>query len=159
MTVWTASVQSSDDYSRPAGDGGIVKVDVKRTGSAADEAMPPTSDLDDTCDGYPCRVNGKADAETVCVRPHLLPNTLYLGKSIPIGGVGHEAWTCRFGRDPKTSVLDTYCKAHELDNLYGVDRSMSSTRSFFVSSGTVNPSLTVMAMALRLGDHLTDRLG
>ncbi|MFQ5931941.1 MAG: GMC oxidoreductase, partial [Nitrospiraceae bacterium] len=83
---------------------------------------------------------------------HLIPNNLYLGKTIPIAGVGHQAGTCRFGRDPKTSVLDVHCKAHELDNLYVVDT------SFFVSIGAVNPSLTAMANALRVGDHLLERL-
>jgi choline dehydrogenase-like flavoprotein len=83
---------------------------------------------------------------------HLIPNTLYLGKSIPIAGVGHQAGTCRFGTDPKTSVLDVHCKAHELDNLYVVDT------SFFPSIGAVNPSLTAIANALRVGDHLKERL-
>ena len=59
---------------------------------------------------------------------------------------------CRFGTDPKTSVLDTNCKAHELDNLYVVDT------SFFPSIGAVNPALTAMANALRVGDHLLERL-
>lgn len=84
--------------------------------------------------------------------PHLVPNELYLGKSIPIAGVGHQAGTCRFGVDPATSVLDVNCKAHELDNLYVVDT------SFFPSIGAVNPSLTAMANALRVGDHLLERL-
>ena len=84
---------------------------------------------------------------------HLIPNHLYLGKHIPIAGVGHQAGTCRFGTDPATSVLDTNCKAHELDNLYVVDT------SFFPSIGAVNPSLTAMANALRVGDHVLARLG
>ena len=61
--------------------------------------------------------------------------------------------TARFGTDPATSVLDVDCKAHELDNLYVVDS------SFFVSIGAVNPTLTIIANALRVGDHLLDRLG
>ena len=84
---------------------------------------------------------------------HLIPNSLYFGKTIPIAGVGHQAGTCRFGTDPKTSVLDVNCKAHEVDNLYVVDT------SFFVSIGAVNPSLTAMANAIRVGDHLLERLG
>ena len=64
----------------------------------------------------------------------------------------HQVGTARFGTDPKTSVLDTNCKAHELDNLYVVDG------SFFPSSAAVNPSLTIMANALRVGDHLAERL-
>ncbi len=84
---------------------------------------------------------------------HLIPNSLYLGKTIPIAGIGHQAGTCRFGTDPKTSVLDVNCKAHEVDNLYVVDT------SFFPSIGAVNPSLTAMANAIRVGDHLLKKLG
>jgi len=84
---------------------------------------------------------------------HLIPNNVYLGKHIPLAGVGHQCGTCRFGHDPQTSVLDVNCKAHELDNLYVVDA------SFFVSIGAVNPSLTIIANALRVGDHLLERLG
>ena len=84
--------------------------------------------------------------------PHLIPNNIYMGKHIPLAGVGHQAGTCRFGSDPKTSVLDVNCKAHELDNLYVVDT------SFFPSIGAVNPSLTAIANALRVGDHLLERL-
>ena len=69
-----------------------------------------------------------------------------------LAGVAHQAGTCRFGTDPETSVLDTNCKAHELDNLYVVDT------SFFPSIGAVNPALTAMANALRVGDHLKERL-
>jgi len=82
----------------------------------------------------------------------LIPNSLYLGKIIPIAGVGHQAGTCRFGTDPKTSVLDVNCKAHEVDNLYVVDT------SFFPSIGAVNPSLTAMANAMRVGNHLIERM-
>ena len=84
---------------------------------------------------------------------HLLPTHLYLGKKIPIAGTAHQCGTVRFGRNPKTSVLDVNCKAHDLDNLYVVDA------SFFVSSSAVNPSLTIIANALRVGDHLLQRLG
>jgi choline dehydrogenase-like flavoprotein len=86
------------------------------------------------------------------MHPHLIPNNVYLGKQIPIGGVGHQSGTCRFGTDPKTSVLDVNCKAHELDNLYVVDT------SFFPSIGAVNPSLTAIANALRVGEHILQRL-
>jgi choline dehydrogenase-like flavoprotein len=84
---------------------------------------------------------------------HLIPRNLYMKNEIDLGGVAHQAGTCRFGKDPKTSVLDENCKAHELDNLYVVDT------SFFVSIGAVNPALTAMANALRVGDHLLQRLG
>ena len=54
---------------------------------------------------------------------HLLPHHAYLKNEIPVAGVAHQAGTCRFGTDPADSVLDTNCKAHELDNLYVVDTS------------------------------------
>jgi choline dehydrogenase-like flavoprotein len=78
--------------------------------------------------------------------------TLFLQQRIPVAGVAHQCGTVRFGRDPKTSALDVDCKAHELDNLYVVDG------SFFPSSGAVNPALTIIANALRVGDRLLERL-
>ena len=84
---------------------------------------------------------------------HLIPRTTYLKNEIPIAGVAHQAGTVRFGADPATSALDPNCKAHELDNLYVVDT------SFFPSIGAVNPALTAIANAIRVGDHLLDRLG
>jgi choline dehydrogenase-like flavoprotein len=78
---------------------------------------------------------------------------LFAGERIPLAGVAHQNGTIRFGKDPKTSALDINCKAHELDNLYVVDG------SFFPSSGAVNPALTIMANALRVGNHLLERLG
>jgi choline dehydrogenase-like flavoprotein len=82
----------------------------------------------------------------------LFARNLYLGQKIPLAGVAHQNGTIRFGRDPKTSALDENCRAHDLDNLYVVDA------SFFPSSGAVNPALTIMANALRVGDHLLERL-
>jgi choline dehydrogenase-like flavoprotein len=84
---------------------------------------------------------------------HLLPHTLYLHQKIPIGGTAHQNGTIRFGPDPKTSALDLNCKAHDLDNLYVADA------SFFPACGSVNPALTIIANALRVGDHLLERLG
>ncbi len=83
---------------------------------------------------------------------HLIPRWAYLENKIPVAGVAHQAGTCRFGTDPTSSALDTNCKAHELDNLYVVDT------SFFPSISAVNPALTAMANALRVGDHLLERL-
>ena len=77
-----------------------------------------------------------------------IPFHAYFKKRIPLEGVGHQNGTCRFGDDPATSVLDVHCKAHELDNLYVVDA------SFFVSASAVNPSLTIIANAIRVADHL-----
>ena len=79
--------------------------------------------------------------------------SIYLRRDVPIAGVGHQCGTCRFGTDPRTSVLDVHCRAHDIDNLYVVDG------SFFCSSGAVNPSLTIAANALRVGDHLVERMG
>ena len=84
---------------------------------------------------------------------HLIPRTAYMKNDIPVAGCAHQAGTVRFGSDPATSVLDVNCKAHQLDNLYVVDT------SFFPSIGAVNPALTAMANALRVGDHLIERLG
>jgi choline dehydrogenase-like flavoprotein len=82
----------------------------------------------------------------------LLERKLYLGKDIPIGGTAHQAGTARFGTDPGSSVLDLDCKAHELDNLYVADA------SFFPSIGAVNPTLTIIANALRVADRIAARL-
>ena len=82
---------------------------------------------------------------------HVLDKNFYMDMSIPIAGVAHQAGTCRFGADPATSVLDEHCKAHEVDNLYVVDT------SFFPSIGAVNPALTAMANAIRVGEHLVER--
>jgi choline dehydrogenase-like flavoprotein len=82
-----------------------------------------------------------------------LPCSLYFRRRIPLEAVGHQVGTCRFGADPATSVLDLHCRTHDVDNLYVVDG------SFFPSSAAVNPSLTIMANALRVADHLIERLG
>lgn len=79
--------------------------------------------------------------------------SIYLRRDLPIAGVSHMNGTCRFGLDPRTSVLDMNCRAHDVDNLYVVDG------SFFPSCGAVNPSLTIVANALRVGDHLIERMG
>jgi choline dehydrogenase-like flavoprotein len=84
---------------------------------------------------------------------HLIPRWAYLENKIPVAGVAHQAGTTRFGSDPASSVLDPDCRAHELDNLYVVDT------SFFPSISAVNPALTAMANAVRVGDHLLERLG
>ena len=94
------------------------------------------------------KLMGKAGAA-----PFLIERDLYFGKNIPIGGTAHQAGTLRFGTDPTTSVLDIDCKAHDVDNLYVTDA------SFFPSIGAVNPTLTIIANALRVGDIIRKRLG
>jgi choline dehydrogenase-like flavoprotein len=82
----------------------------------------------------------------------LFGRNLFVGQRIPLAGVAHQNGTIRFGHDPATSALDINCRAHEVDNLYVVDG------SFFPSSAAVNPALTIMANALRVGDHLLERM-
>jgi choline dehydrogenase-like flavoprotein len=82
----------------------------------------------------------------------IVPRQLFVGQRIPLAGVAHQNGTIRFGQDPATSALNVDCRAHEVENLYVVDG------SFFPSSGAVNPALTIMANALRVGDHLMARL-
>jgi choline dehydrogenase-like flavoprotein len=85
-------------------------------------------------------------------RDDLFKNSVRLGYDLGVSGVSHQMGTLKFGNDPKNSVLDPNCKAHDFDNLYAVDA------SFFVSSGAFNPSLTIMANALRVGRHLLERV-
>ena len=82
----------------------------------------------------------------------LFARNLFVGQRIPLAGVAHQNGTIRFGQDPTTSALDVNCRAHEVDNLYVVDG------SFFPSSAAVNPALTIIANAIRVGDHLAQRL-
>jgi choline dehydrogenase-like flavoprotein len=84
--------------------------------------------------------------------PMLMDHKLYFGQGVPIGGTAHQAGTARFGTDRTTSVLDVDCKAHDLDNLYIVDA------SFFPSIGAVNPTLTIIANALRVADVVQQRV-
>jgi choline dehydrogenase-like flavoprotein len=60
----------------------------------------------------------------------------------------HQCGTLCFGTDPRTSVLDPFCRAHDVSNLFVVDA------SFFPSSAAVNPGLTIVAQALRVADHM-----
>jgi choline dehydrogenase-like flavoprotein len=93
-----------------------------------------------------CSLHGHNCHEGVFAR------NLFIGQRIPVGRRRAPGGHGRFGRDARSSVLDSNCKAHDLDNLYVVDG------SFFVSSGAVNPALTIMANALRVGEHLVERL-
>jgi choline dehydrogenase-like flavoprotein len=64
----------------------------------------------------------------------------------------HQCGTLCFGTDPRGSVLDPFCRAHDVENLFVVDA------SFFPSSGAVNPGLTIAAQALRVADHIKESL-
>ena len=81
-----------------------------------------------------------------------LSKGIYFSKGMDIASPAHQNGTTRMGTDPLTSVVDPFCKAHDLDNLYIVDG------GFFVSSGAVNPALTIIAMALRVGEHLKSKV-
>jgi choline dehydrogenase-like flavoprotein len=73
---------------------------------------------------------------------------LYIPKQVGIEFNAHQCGTIRFGRDPKTSVLNEWCRAWDVQNLYVVDA------SFMPSSAAMNPALTIMAMSLRVADYL-----
>src|ERR1041385_111747 len=83
---------------------------------------------------------------------YFTPKSGYFTTKMPMHSLGHQVGTCKFGEDPSTSVLDLNCRAHDVENLYVVDG------SFFVSSGAVNPTLAIIANALRVGGHLLERL-
>jgi choline dehydrogenase-like flavoprotein len=132
---------SSEDLPRPENriryDGERVILDVKENNMEAHRRLKKKLE----------QILGRIGAH-----PMLLERSLYFGKQIPIGGTAHQAGTARFGVDPAVSVLDTDCKAHELDNLYVTDA------SFFPSIGAVNPTLTIIANALRVADVIGRRL-
>ena len=132
---------SSEDLPRPENrifyDGDRVRLDVTEQGMEAHRRLKKK------LEHYMSRVGA---------HPIMVERSLYLGKGIPISGTAHQAGTARFGTDPASSVLDLDCKAHELDNLYVVDA------SFFPSIGAVNPTLTIIANALRVAEHLRGRL-
>jgi choline dehydrogenase-like flavoprotein len=65
-----------------------------------------------------------------------------------LSGGQHQAGTCRMGDDPKISVVDKYCRVHDVDNLYVMDGSVH------VTNGGFNPVLTIMAVAYYASDHL-----
>ena len=138
MDFWLSSEDLPDPNNRIFYDGGRVMLDVTEGNMEAHHRLKKK--LEHHMD--------KAGSH-----PLLLERSLYLGKNIPISGTAHQAGTCVFGPDPARSVLDLNCKAHELDNLYVTDA------SFFPSIGSVNPTLTIIANALRVADHLRQRLG
>lgn len=82
----------------------------------------------------------------------LRQSTVYPRGEAPVQVAGYQCGTARMGTDPASSVLDLNCRTHEIKNLYVVDS------SFFPSCASVSPALTVMANALRVGDHLVEQL-
>jgi choline dehydrogenase-like flavoprotein len=98
-------------------------------------------------------LNAEAHRELVAVTRRLLRKAgawYVLPISLGVVNTTHQCGTAVFGNDPKTSVLDTWCRSHDVDNLFVVDA------SFFPSSASVNPALTIAAQALRAGDHIKE---
>jgi len=137
LDFWLTSEDLPLPQNRIHYDGGRVTLDLMQTNMEAHRRLKEK--LHQLCD-------------RLDIHPHLFERTLYLGKDVPIGGTAHQAGTLRFGTDPAKSVLDLDCKAHGIDNLYVTDA------SFFPSIGAVNPTLTIIANALRVGDHIAARL-
>ena len=140
MDFWVMS----EDLPRPENRITLVPRRPRDAGRQSRPAMRPT---------HACATSWRACSRTWTRTPTCSHRSLYLGKNIPVGGTAHQAGTLRFGTDPKSSVLDLDCRAHEVDNLYVVDA------GFFPSIGAVNPTLTIVANALRVADHLAARLG
>jgi choline dehydrogenase-like flavoprotein len=137
MDFWLSSEDLPLPRNRIFYDGEKVVLDVTATNAQAHERL---------------RKKLEIALQDAGAHPRLLQRSLYLGKNIPLSGTAHQAGTARFGTDPATSVLDVDCKAHELDNLYVTDA------SFFPSIGAVNPTLTIIANALRVADIIKRRL-
>ena len=83
---------------------------------------------------------------------HVVPVSIYPRNHLPLSSMGHQVGTCRFGEDPASSVLNLDCQTHDVENLYVVDG------SFFPSQVGVNPTLTVVANAIRVAEHLKRRM-
>ena len=137
LDFWLTSEDLPLPQNRIYYDGGRVVLDLKETNMEAHRRL---------------REKLRGLCNKLEIHPHLFDRSLYLGQNVPIGGTAHQAGTLRFGADPAASVLDLNCKAHEIDNLYVTDA------SFFPSIGAVNPTLTIIANALRVGDHIAGRL-
>ena len=138
MDFWLSSEDLPLAENRIFYDGGRVRLDVTETNAEAHQRL---------------KKKLEHHMNNVGSHPVMMERNLYLGKGIPISGTAHQAGTLRFGTDPATSVLDLDCKAHGIDNLYVTDA------SFFPSIGAVNPTLTIIANALRVAEHLRQRLG
>ncbi|MEH6952055.1 GMC family oxidoreductase [Nitrobacter sp. NHB1] len=137
MDFWLSSEDLPHPENRISYDGGRVVLDVTEGNMEAHHRLKKKLE----------QMLGRAGAH-----PALLERSLYLGKNIPIGGTAHQAGTARFGTNPANSVLDIDCKAHEVENLYVADA------SFFPSIGSVNPTLTIIANALRVADRIKQRI-
>jgi choline dehydrogenase-like flavoprotein len=66
----------------------------------------------------------------------------------PAGFASHEVGTIRMGKNPKTSVLNSFCQSHEVKNLFVTDGSC------FTTSSEKNPTLTIMALSMRAAGYI-----
>ncbi len=137
MLIISEDLPMSDNRVRLGPDGGII-LDYQHNNLEGHERLVKT-------------VRQSLDGFTDHAHP-ISQHHFQLDSLLPLYGTAHQCGTVAFGADPKRSVLDPWCKAHELDNLYVVDT------SFFVTAAAVNPTLTTVANALRVGDHLIERL-
>ena len=119
-------------------DGGNVRLDLTPTNAEAHERLK--NKLRGLCD-------------RLDIHPHLFERSLYLGQNIPIGGTAHQAGTLVFGNDPMSIGA-----RHRLQGAR--DRQpVRDRRELLPSIGAVNPTLTIIANALRVGDIIAARLG
>ena len=81
---------------------------------------------------------------------HVTGTELLVKDERPAGFASHEVGTCRMGTDPKTSVLNPFCRTHDIPNLFVVDGSP------FVTFPEKNPTLTIMALAVRTARHIAE---
>lgn len=127
-------------------------------GIVEDEPNPDNA-VDTSGSGWRIRYRaGAAETERRQVLRDIVYRTFHRFGPVRGGGtddrkaLGHVSGTCRFGDDPRTSVLDPNNRAHELDNLYITDA------SFFPTDGAVSPALTIVANALRVAEQISRRL-
>ena len=113
--------------SRVTLDGETIKLDWKRSNYRAHEALVAKLKSVLKAAGYPIVLSQPFDRRTP----------------------SHQCGTARMGRDPETSVVNTFCRSHDHSNLFIVDASVLPT------SAAVNPALTIAALALRSGRHIT----
>src|SRR5574341_2340953 len=97
----------------------------------------------------PDMVNSAAEMLEVGGAKNIFP--FQVKQRIPGFGI-HEIGVARMGADPKTSVLNQLCQAHEAKNLFVMDAAC------FVSGGCQNPTLTIMALAVRSSDYLMEQM-
>jgi choline dehydrogenase-like flavoprotein len=146
LDFWLTSEDLPDPENRVTLDGdGAIVLSYKPNNEKAHEML--IARLKSSLKAIKCSEHGHECHQGLFARP------LFIGQRIPLAGVAHQCGTIRFGADPRKAALDANCRAHEVENLYVVDA------SFFPSSSAVNPALTIMANALRVGDHLLERLG